>query len=116
MKEFIKSIISSKGEMSSKRIIALLFSCFAIWAGIYIVINYEEQAITVFGYSLLFIGTVLGVYTLPDIIDGIKQFKTLKTSITENKTVENIPKNENEEESIKETSEKQIELETELKK
>lgn len=65
-------MFSSKGDISSKRIISFMFSIFAIWAGVYIVIHYKEYALTVFGYTLIIIGLLTGIFTLPEILSIIR--------------------------------------------
>ena len=69
---FFTSMLSEGGKISHKRFIAVLFSLFAVWAGIYIVTHYKEFALTVFGYTLISIGVLTGVTTLPQIVSLIR--------------------------------------------
>lgn len=69
MKEnFITSMLSEGGKISHKRFISVAFAIFAIWAGVYIVRNYKEYALAVFGYVLISIGVLTGVTTVPQIV------------------------------------------------
>lgn len=69
---FFNSMVSEGGKISHKRVISVAFAVFAIWAGIYIVTHYKEYALTVFGYTLISIGILTGVATLPQIVSLIR--------------------------------------------
>lgn len=69
---FFTSMFGEGGRISSKRVIAFMYACFSIWAGVYIVTHYQQWALTVFGYTLIFLGLLLGLYTLPQVVSLIK--------------------------------------------
>jgi len=69
---WFNSMFMEGSKISSKRVVAIVFSAFAVWAGIYIVKNYEKYALTVFGYTLICIGVLLGVATVAQIVSLVR--------------------------------------------
>lgn len=95
MKEnWFNSMFMEGTKISHKRFISVLFAIFAVWAGVYIVIHYKDYALTVFGYTLISIGILTGVTTVPQIVSLFKGTPppkeepptTTTTTTTETKT------------------------------
>lgn len=84
---FFTRMVSGNSDTSSKRVLAFMFSIFAMLAGSYIVVMYKEYALTVFGYTLILVGLLLSVATVPEVIALIRGTNTPKVD-KEEKSIE----------------------------